>query len=147
MSTSTKSAFQLTNPQDLYDPRVNGYSHVAELPAGVRQIFLAGQGGQDLEGRLCADFSEQARQTLANVRTALQSKGADLDQVFKLTILIVDHSEEKLRRWVEEMDRVWGTAMRPVGTLIPVPRLALDGMLIEVEAVAALVPDLSLRRE
>jgi enamine deaminase RidA (YjgF/YER057c/UK114 family) len=28
--------------------------------------------------------------------------------------------------------------MKPTCTLIPVPRLALDGMLVEIEAVAAL---------
>jgi len=29
--------------------------------------------------------------------------------------------------------------MKPTCTLIPVPRLALDGMLVEIEAVAAVV--------
>lgn len=141
MSDSLDLTFQLTNPQELYDPRVNGYSHVAELHPRARLIFLAGQGGEDRDGRMSADFSEQARQALANIRTALRSKGADLDQVFKLTILIVYHSEEKLRRWVEEVDRAWGAATKPVSTLIPVPRLALDGMLIEVEAVVALLSE------
>lgn len=141
MSQSFESAFQLSNPQGLYDPSANGYSHVAELHPHARLIFLAGQGGEDREGRLSADFSQQARQALANVRTALQSRGAELGQVFKLTLLIVDHSEDKLHRWVAELDRVWGAAMKPVCTLIPVPRLALDGMLIEIEAVAAFAPD------
>lgn len=133
-------AFQLSNPTGLYDPSANGYSHVAQLELGARLLFLAGQGGEDLQGRLSSSFAGQARQALGNLRTALQSKGADVQHVVKLTLLIADHDEEKLRSWVAELDQVWGAAMKPVCTLIPVPRLALDGMQIEIEAVAAVSP-------
>jgi enamine deaminase RidA (YjgF/YER057c/UK114 family) len=135
---ATAPAFQLSNPEGLYDPAPNGYSHVAELASGARLLFIAGQGGEDQQGRLSSTFAEQTRQALANLDTALQSGGADLGQVFKLTLLVVDHDQEKLRTWVEESGRVWGTAMKPVCTLIPVPRLALEGMLVEIDAVAAL---------
>lgn len=130
------AAFELSNPAGLYDPRPNAYSHVAALTPGARLAFIAGQGGEDAEGRLSADFAEQARQALANVATALQSQGAGLAQVFKLTLLIVDHNPQRLAAWVREADLAWGGAMKPVGTLIPVPRLALEGMLIEIEEVA-----------
>lgn len=82
-------------------------------------------------------FRDQARQALANLQTALASKGVGLAQVFKLTLLIVDHSEARLEQWVAEADRAWGAHMKPTCTLIPVSRLALDGMLVEIEAVAA----------
>jgi len=130
-------AFQLSNPQGLYDPSANAYSHVAEVASGSRLLFIAGQGGEDANGQLPPDFAGQARQALANLQTALASKGAGLAQVFKLTLLIVDHSEQRLAQWVAEADRAWGEHMKPTCTLIPVPRLALDGMLVEIEAVAA----------
>jgi enamine deaminase RidA (YjgF/YER057c/UK114 family) len=130
-------AFQLSNPQGLYDPSANAYSHVAEVAASSRLLFIAGQGGEDADGQLSPAFSEQARQALANLQTALASKGAGLAQVFKLTLLIVDHSEARLAQWVAEADRAWGAQMKPTCTLMPVPRLALDGMLVEIEAVAA----------
>jgi len=132
-------AFELSNPHGLYDPSANAYSHVAEVTAGSRLLFIAGQGGEDAAGQLSPEFSDQARQALANLQTALASKGAELSQVFKLTLLIVDHSETRLGRWVAEADRAWGAHMKPTCTLIPVPRLALDGMLVEIEAVAAVV--------
>ncbi|OAI92881.1 RidA family protein [Pseudomonas putida] len=128
--------FQLFNPEGLYDPSANAYSHIAEVKAGTRLLFLAGQGGEDLSGALSPVFAEQARQALANVRTALAARGAGIGDVFKLTLLIVDHSAERLRDWVQVADEVWGDRMKPACTLIPVPRLALDGMLVEVEAVA-----------
>ncbi|NIF24847.1 RidA family protein [Pantoea sp. Tr-811] len=131
--------FQLSNPPGLYDPSGNAYSHVAEVTAASRLLYVAGQGGEDAQGRLSPDFGEQARQALANVQVALASKGAELSQVFKLTLLIVDHSEARLRAWVAEADRAWAGHMKPTCTLIPVPRLALDGMLVEIEAVAAIV--------
>jgi len=132
------TAFQLSNPEGLYDPSGNAYSHVAEVRADSRLLFIAGQGGEDSNGQLPPLFAEQARQALANLELALASKGASLAQVFKLTLLIVEHSETRLRQWVAEADRAWGPHMKPACTLIPVPRLALDGMLVEIEAVAAL---------
>jgi len=132
------TAFQLSNPEGLYDPSGNAYSHVAEVRADSRLLFIAGQGGEDSNGQLPPLFTEQARQALANLELALASKGASLAQVFKLTLLIVEHSEPRLRQWVAEADRAWGPHMKPACTLIPVPRLALDGMLVEIEAVAAL---------
>ncbi|MCX8523903.1 hypothetical protein OF897_08190 [Chryseobacterium formosus] len=50
--------------------------------------------------------------------------------------MIVDHNQEKLKIWTEEMHKVWKNNQFPASTLIPVPELALDGMLIEVNAVA-----------
>jgi len=135
---SHSTAFQLSNPEGLYDPSGNAYSHVAEVRADSRLLFIAGQGGEDRNGRLSPLFAEQARQALANLEIALESKGASLAQVFKLTLLIVEHSETRLHEWVAEADKAWGPGMKPTCTLIPVPRLALDGMLVEIEALAAI---------
>ena len=132
------AAFSLSNPEGLYDPSGNAYSHVAEVRAGSRLLYIAGQGGEDLQGNLSARFDEQARQALVNLKIALASRGAALEHVFKLTLLVVDHSEARLSQWVAEAQRAWGDRMTPTCTLIPVPRLALDGMLVEVDAMAAL---------
>jgi hypothetical protein len=43
---------------------------------------------------------------------------------------------ERLRIFGAELERAFGAGPKPACTLIPVPRLALDGMLFEVEAVA-----------
>ena len=44
----------LTNPNGLYDPAPNGYSHVACVAAGTRLVFIAGQGGKAEDGKLAA---------------------------------------------------------------------------------------------
>jgi hypothetical protein len=56
-------------------------------------------------------------------------------------MLVVDHKEEKLRVIASELERVLAGRPAPTCTLIPVPRLALDGMLFEVEALAVLPGD------
>ncbi|WP_110994429.1 RidA family protein [Pseudomonas sichuanensis] len=133
------SAFTLSNPEGLYDPSANAYSHVAEVRAGSRLLYVAGQGGEGLDGALSPQFDAQVRQALINLKIALASKGASLQDVFKLTLLVVDHSETRLQQWVAAAARAWDGNMTPTCTLIPVPRLALDGMLVEIDAVAAVI--------
>ena len=126
------------NPAGLYDPCPNGYSHVvvADLAAPARLVYLAGQGGEDVNGVLSEDFATQVAQALANLRTALDAAGASLAHVAKVSALIVDHNEEKLAIFSTALRTAWGDAPPPACTLIPVPRLALDGMLFEIEATA-----------
>lgn len=98
---------------------------------------MAGQGGETADGRLSPDFRDQVRQALANLKTALASAGAGPRDVAKLTVLVVDHDASRLHVFGEAMAEAFG-GHRPACTLIPVPRLALDGMLFEIEAIAAL---------
>ncbi len=129
---------RLINPPGLYDPSAYGYSHLALVAPGTRLVFTAGQGGETTDGKYPPDFQVQARNALANLRTALKGAGADFADVAKMTVLIVDHSEAKLGVFGAELAAAWGGGMKPACTLIPVPRLALDVMLVEIEAVAIL---------
>ena len=124
------------NPPRLVDPRPNGYSHVAIARAPARLIYLAGQGGEDACGALPDGFDAQLDQALANLRTALASAGAQLVDVVRLVVLVVDHSASRLALLSRALADAWGDEPTPTCTLIPVPRLALDGMLVEIEATA-----------
>lgn len=130
----------LLNPAGLYDPTTNGYSHLAVIAPGTRLVCVAGQGGENAAGALEPDFQLQVRQALVNLGIALSAAGAAPCDIAKLTVLVVDHSEDKLRILAGELARAWGERPKPACTLIPVPRLALDGMLFEIDAVAV-VPD------
>lgn len=77
-------------------------------------------------------------QALANLRTALAAAGASVHDVAKLTVLVVGHTEQRLALFSQAVRSLWPDGAAPACTLIPVPRLALDGMLIEVEATAVL---------
>lgn len=131
-------AVRMLNPEGLYDPRSNGYSHVAIAPASGQWIFVAGQGGENVQGELSPVFKTQLLQSLANVCTALAASGAQWRDVAKLTILVVDHNAERLQDISAAVQALSLTELAPACSLIPVPRLALDGMLIEIEALACL---------
>lgn len=131
------SVVMLSNPAGLYDPAPNGYSHVAIADGVRRWVLVAGQGGETVDGQLADDFRAQVRQAFANLHTALVSAGARPTDVAKLTVLVVDHSMERLQVFGSELEAAFG-GHKPACTLIPVPRLALDGMLFEIEALAAL---------
>ncbi|WP_053843543.1 RidA family protein [Paracidovorax avenae] len=137
-SPAAHPVLSFANPPGLYDPAPNGYSHLAIVQGPARTIHVAGQGGEDAECRLAEGFDAQVRQALDNLCTALAAAGAAPRDVARLTVLVVDHSEERLRSFGAALLARWAGAALPACTLIPVPRLALDGMLFEIDATAVL---------
>lgn len=135
--SATSAPVTLINPAGLYDPTPYCYSHVAALRGDCRAVYIAGQGGENERGELSHDFRMQVRQALRNLHTALKAVGAGTADVAKLTVLIVDHTEDKLRLFGSELKEAFGPGPKPACTLIPVPRLVLDAMLVEIEAIAA----------
>lgn len=127
----------IVNPQNLYDPTPNGYSTAVIVPREGRIAYISGQGGQDATGALSPDFAVQVGQAYANLRTALDALGARPNQVAKLTVFVVDHDMSKLEVLTSSVKAMFGETL-PAQTLIPVPRLAIDPMLFEVEATVLL---------
>lgn len=127
----------IVNPQGLFDPTAFGYSQAVIAPGGSRIAYISGQSGADGTGALPPDFAAQVKQAYANLRAVLDGVGAEPHQVVKLTIFVVDHDQSKLEVLTRHVVDTFGEAL-PAQTLVPVPRLALDGMLFEVEAVAVL---------
>lgn len=126
----------LINPAGLADPSDKGFSHLAIVPAGAKTVFISGQFGADTTGRMVSDdYAGQLRQSFRNLRIAIEAAGAVPQSVAKLTILIVNHSDDKLGPLREELKALFGSH-RPAITLMPVPRLAQSTMLFEIEAVA-----------
>ncbi|MGO6852420.1 RidA family protein [Rhizobium beringeri] len=138
-ATANEGDLKLTivNPKNLYDPSPNGYSTAVIVPRQGRLAYISGQGGQDSTGALSPDFAVQVKQAYANLRTALDALGARPDQVAKLTVFVVDHDMSKLEVLTSNVKDVFGAAL-PAQTLIPVPKLAIDPMLFEVEATVVL---------
>jgi enamine deaminase RidA (YjgF/YER057c/UK114 family) len=124
----------IINPDGLFDPAPYGFSHVVKTGA---LVFIAGQGGELASGGYAVGYEAQVRQAFHNLRVALHAAGAEPRHVVKITTLIVDHDEGKLGALAEAVRDLFGTHL-PAQTLVPVPRLALDAMLFEVEAIAVI---------
>ena len=126
------------NPASLPEPR--GYTHVVEVPAGARILYLSGQVPLDKGGNLvgAGDFSRQAEQVFHNLGLGLTEAGASFADVVKLTFYVRDVSHLNELRAVR--DRHVNLKAPPASTLVEVSRLFRDDVLLEVDAVAALPP-------
>ena len=129
-------SFQLINPKTLYNPRPFAYSHIAEVRHFLRVLHISGQGGENQRGQRSLDFSEQTQQAFLNLKNALEAVDAALLDIAVLRILVVDHSSKKHQFLIQEMQQLWKDQDFPACTLIPVPCLAIQDMLIEIEATA-----------
>jgi enamine deaminase RidA (YjgF/YER057c/UK114 family) len=135
--SNTGTTPTIFNPAHLHDPTPNGYSTAVITHGGGRLAFISGQGGQDQTGGLSPDFGAQVAQAYANLGAVLEALGAKTEHVVKLTVFVVDHDMSKLGVLTENVTRMFGETL-PAQTLVPVPKLAIDPMLFEVEAVVAI---------
>jgi enamine deaminase RidA (YjgF/YER057c/UK114 family) len=126
------SQTRFINPQALGKPP--GYTHVVEVTAPARIVYIAGQLGVDRDGRVVGDFRQQAVQTFENLKTALAAVGADFRHVVKLNNYLVDRAH--LPTFREVRDSYLAEKDRPASTTIAISGLAREGALIEIEAVA-----------
>lgn len=127
------------NPSTIAAPR--GYSHVVETKGPCRTVYLSGQLGMTPDGKFAGapgDFRAQAVQCFENVKNALAAAGATFEHVVKVTNYLVDMTH--LPIYFEVRDRYVDTRNPPASTTIQIPRLARDGALYEIEAIAV-VPE------
>jgi enamine deaminase RidA (YjgF/YER057c/UK114 family) len=124
-----------TNAPGLSQPP--GYSHVV-VASGSRLVTTAGAVPLDAEGNLVGsgDRHAQAKQTLENLASALAAVGATERNVIKMTVYVV--ADERA-----DLGVVWGAVQQSgiagaASTLLGVSMLAVEGQLVEIEAIAVL---------
>ncbi len=102
-------------------------------------IYISGQGPRGADGALPATFSAQARQTLDNLKSAVETAGLTMDHVVYTTVYLTDINQ------YEEMNRVYREFFGKVPPARAVLGVAgLPDPAIEINAVA--VRSLSERR-
>ncbi len=125
------------NPKSLYQPP--GYTHVVEALGPGRIVYIAGQLGMDVGGKLvgqAGDFRAQAEQTFENLKHALAEVGATFKDLVKLNNYFTDLGHLPIFR--EVRDKYLDKAAPPASTTIEISALARAGALLETEAVAIL---------
>ena len=129
---------QHLNPSELGSTSHYGFTNIVVVPPNHSLVFIAGQGGRDEQGNL-GDFESQLDQAFMSLEKALEAAGAKLEQVVKITVLSVNHNAEQQKLISAKRNATWSDELlKPTSTLIPVPRLAGDGMLFEIDAIAAI---------
>lgn len=113
-----------------------GYSQVVR--AG-NLVFSAGQGGFGPDGSVVdGGFEPQLRQAFANLAAALQASGASLGSVCKLTVYLVDRSDYAI---FDRVRRQFFEPPYPASTGVVAGGLLVDGMLVEIDAIALVGPE------
>ena len=99
-------------------------------------VFVSGTVGRGVDSNVVTGgVYEQARQTIENIRAALEQAGASLSDVVRTRTYLVDISTQ------DDFARAHREAfgeIRPASTLVEVSRLASPEMLVEIEADAVI---------
>ena len=126
------------NPDGLFV--LDAFTQVVTAGGGGRIAFIAGQGAFDESFALVGpgDLHAQVVQAFKNLRRAVEAIGGSVDQIVSSTMYIVDIDAEKVeifgRAMAEALD---GKPFPPnASTMVGVQGLAMDGMLVEISAVA-----------
>lgn len=126
-------------PRGLFQRALGGhvlYSHVVAVK-GQSLVFISGQLARDANGNIVGpkDMPRQIEQVGENLRVALESVGASLDDLVKTTTFVTDIDE--FFRHVDVRHRYLGTSL-PASTTVEVRRLSHPDLMVEIEAVAIL---------
>src|SRR3954451_12263182 len=116
------------------------FSHVAVVPPGATTIYVGGQNGVDATGAVVSgDVAEQSVRAVDNASIALEAAGASLADVIQWTVLIATDADLRAAYGAIAPRLATGGAP-PLVTAAVVAGLAVPGALIEVSAVAAVMP-------
>jgi len=97
-------------------------------------VFVSGQVGMDLEGRLVGgdDFDEQAEQAFRMLGLVLERAGSGLDRIAKVNIYVTDMSKFPT---IVRLREKYFSKPYPADTIVEVSALGLPGLKIEIEAI------------
>lgn len=131
----------IISPPSLAPP--HGFSHGITTRGG-RVLWLAGQNGTDVQGRITApgDLVAQTDQTLANVLAVVAAAGGVPADVVRLNLFVVDVAAYRAARrelaavWRKHFDRYY-----PAMTLLGVAGFFDPEAMVEIDGIAVIADE------
>lgn len=128
---------QHINPVNSMKAVPRGYSHAIKIGTPGALLFIAGQAGTDAEMKLVGHgIEEQTEQTFRNIERLLKEAGMGFKDVVKIVVYCTDIEAQQwpirnVRARFIDVERP------PVSTMVQISRLALPGMVVEIDVIAA----------
>ncbi len=112
-------------------------SHYTDAVRFGDLLFISGVAPVDSKLRVVGgdDVAAQTRQVFVNMGKILKAAGAQFSDILKVTVYLTDVAD---REKINPVRKEFFGSSRPASTLIGVKELAIPGMKVEIEAVAAL---------
>ena len=113
------------------------FSAGVKVSAG-QLVFVSGQVARNSQGETVGkgDITAQTRQVLENIKTVLESAGATMDDVVKVSVFVTNLEEHFAQ--IHEVRAQYFKKDYPASTMVEVKALANKDLLIEIEAVAVI---------
>ena len=113
-----------------------GFQQGREVTGAERTLYLAGQASVDDDGEIVhsGDMAGQIAKSLDNLEAVLNQADMTFANIVRLNVYTVD--VDALLENAAVMERVNEGGALYAGTLLGVARLALPGLLVELEATA-----------
>lgn len=117
-----------------------GYTHVVAIEGARKLVFVSGQVSVDAQGNLvgAGDLKAQVTQALTNLVEALGAAGARPADIVKMNIYVVNYTPADYRAFRDARAEVLPRDDPPATTLVGVTSLAAEGLMVEIEATAAI---------
>jgi 2-iminobutanoate/2-iminopropanoate deaminase len=128
------------NPPELPEWK-QAFSQIVTVKSGsMLTAYLSGQVSVDQDNNLIGenDLEKQAAQAFQNLQKALDSVGATTKDVVKINIYVKNYKTSDAGVVGEAFRKAFSHENLPASTWLGVQSLALEGMLIEVDAIAVM---------
>jgi enamine deaminase RidA (YjgF/YER057c/UK114 family) len=139
MTTSKNGQVQHINPDAL--SKNPAFTNVISVTGNVKTVYIGGQNAVDASGTIIGkgNIKQQAEQVFSNLQAALKAGGAELEDVIKWNISVVQG--QPIQPAFEVFQSVWGRRPNPPAiTVLFVFGLANPDFLVEIDAIAV-VPE------
>ena len=122
------------NPPGIAPP-LGPYSQLTVAPPGGRLVYCSGAVAIGPDGEVVGkgDIVAQTRQSMENLRAALEAAGGTFADVVKINGYVTDFS---LYPQIAPVRAEYLTEPYPASTMVEVPALIFPELMIEIEAVA-----------
>jgi len=122
-------------PTNVWDSTPYKFSQAIRVRQCQDLLFIAGQTGMDDKGQIVQGLEAQIRQCFENIRRVVNGAGGSMANVIKITGYLRDVGA--LETYIKIVAEFFGDNL-PAATVVQVTALALEPLLVEVDAVAVL---------